>query len=100
MELASAAMELDPLCFEAFYARARAKRENKQYQSAVVDIMEALKLAPNNTELKRLLVRVKEECRQHERFVFTSYLFSNTFEIHVFWLTETQSDIMIKVLRL
>ena len=100
MELASAAMELDPLCFEAFYARARAKRENKQYQSAVVDIMEALKLAPNNTELKRLLVRVKEECRQHERFVFTSYLLSNTFEIHVFWLTETQSDIMIKVLRL
>ena len=76
MELASAAMELDPLCFEAFYARARAKRENKQYQSAVVDIMEALKLAPNNTELKRLLVRVKEECRQHERFVFTSFLSS------------------------
>ena len=100
MELASAAMELDPLCFEAFYARARAKRENKQYQSAVVDIMEALKLAPNNTELKRLLVRVKEECRQHERFVFTSYLLSNTFDIHVFCLTETQSDIMIKDLRL
>lgn len=69
VELASAALELEPACFEAFYARARAKRENKQYQSAVVDIMEALKLSPNNSELKRLLIRVKEECCQHDRWV-------------------------------
>lgn len=62
-------MELKPACFEAFYARARAQRENKHYQAAVVDLLEALKLSPGNVELKRLLVRVKEECRQQERCV-------------------------------
>jgi len=62
-------MELNPSCYDAFYARARAKRENKHFQSAVVDLLEALKLAPNNIELKRLLMRVKEESRQQERSV-------------------------------
>ena len=34
---------------------------------AVEDLMEALKLAPDNREVRRLLVRVKEECRDQAR---------------------------------
>jgi len=34
----------------------------RQYNSALQDLMEALKLAPDNRELRRLLIRVKEEC--------------------------------------
>lgn len=39
----------------------------RQYTSALNDLMEALKLAPNNRELRRLLVRVKEECREQAK---------------------------------
>ena len=67
-------MELKPGCFEAFYARARSERENKQYQAATVDLLEALKLAPGNVELRRLLFRVKEDCKQQERLDITSAL--------------------------
>ncbi|XP_076455894.1 uncharacterized protein LOC143290385 isoform X2 [Babylonia areolata] len=64
VDLATRALELKPKCFEAFYARARAKRDDKQYSSAQTDLMEALRLAPNNREVRRLLTRIKEECTQ------------------------------------
>jgi len=35
----------------------------RQYQSALVDLSEALKLAPDNRELRHLIARVKEESR-------------------------------------
>ena len=40
----------------------------RQFQSAIEDLMEALKLAPSNRELQRLLVRLKEECRDQSKF--------------------------------
>jgi tetratricopeptide (TPR) repeat protein len=64
IELASRALQLKPQCFEALYARARAKRDDQQYGSAQLDLIEALRLAPNNRELRRLLTRIKEECTQ------------------------------------
>lgn len=64
IELASRALELKPKCFEAYYARARAKRDNQQYIAAQEDLKEALRLAPNNREVRRLLTRIKEECSQ------------------------------------
>ncbi|CAL1529136.1 unnamed protein product [Lymnaea stagnalis] len=64
IDLATKALELRPKCFEAYYARARAKRDDRQYASAQQDIMEALRLAPKNRELQRLLTRVKEECKE------------------------------------
>ncbi|CAG5131025.1 unnamed protein product [Candidula unifasciata] len=62
IDLATKAMELRPKCFEAYYARARARRDNRQYAAAQQDLVEALQLAPKNRELQRLLTRVKEEC--------------------------------------
>ncbi|KAM8933527.1 protein TANC1 [Pelodytes ibericus] len=66
-ELASKALELKPKCYEAFYARARAKRNSRQFVAALADLHEALKLCPNNQEIQRLLCRVEEEFKQQQR---------------------------------
>ncbi|XP_022099780.1 protein TANC1-like isoform X2 [Acanthaster planci] len=67
IELATKALEIKPKCFEAFYARARAKRAIRQFGPALQDLLEAIKLAPNNREVRRLLVRVKEECKDETK---------------------------------
>ncbi|KAK7939325.1 hypothetical protein WMY93_002651 [Mugilogobius chulae] len=63
-EFATRALELKPKSYEAFYARARAKRSRRQYHAALEDLLEASRLCPSNREIQRLLSRVKEECRQ------------------------------------
>ncbi|XP_017550591.1 protein TANC2 isoform X2 [Pygocentrus nattereri] len=63
-EFATKALELKPKSYEAFYARARAKRSSRQFSEALEDLREAMKLCPNNREIVRLLQRVEEECRQ------------------------------------
>ncbi|XP_077590698.1 protein TANC2 isoform X2 [Stigmatopora nigra] len=64
-EFATRALELKPKSYEAFYARARAKRSRRQFHAALEDLLEASRLSPSNREIQRLLSRVKEECRQH-----------------------------------
>ncbi|KAG8432356.1 hypothetical protein GDO86_016846 [Hymenochirus boettgeri] len=66
-EFAAKALELKPKCHEAYYARARAKRSSRQFIAALADLHEALKLCPNNPEIKRLLSRVEEEFKQQQR---------------------------------
>uniref|UniRef100_A0A4W3HPW2 Tetratricopeptide repeat, ankyrin repeat and coiled-coil containing 1 n=1 Tax=Callorhinchus milii TaxID=7868 RepID=A0A4W3HPW2_CALMI len=66
-EFASKALELKPRSYEAYYARARAKRSSRQFAAALADLHEATKLCPNNREIKRLLSRVEEECKQLQR---------------------------------
>ncbi|RXN25947.1 TANC2-like isoform X1 [Labeo rohita] len=63
-EFATKALELKPKSYEAFYARARAKRSSRQFAEALEDLREAIKLCPNNREIQRLLQRVEEEFRQ------------------------------------
>lgn len=63
-EFATRALELKAKSYEAFYARARAKRSRRQYHAALEDLLEASRLCPSNREIQRLLSRVKEECRQ------------------------------------
>ncbi|XP_048871332.1 protein TANC2 isoform X2 [Brienomyrus brachyistius] len=63
-EFATKALELKPKSYEAFYARARAKRSSRQFPEALEDLNEAIKQCPNNREIQRLLQRVEEECRQ------------------------------------
>jgi ankyrin repeat protein len=67
IDLATSVLDIKPNSFEAYYARARAKRDNRQYESALQDLTIALSLAPHNRELHRLLVRVEEECREASR---------------------------------
>ncbi|XP_059560347.1 protein TANC1 isoform X10 [Myotis daubentonii] len=66
-EFASKALELKPKSYEAFYARARAKRNSRQFTAALADLREAVKLCPTNQEIRRLLARVEEECKQLQR---------------------------------
>ncbi|XP_055448079.1 protein TANC2 isoform X5 [Psammomys obesus] len=66
-EFATKALELKPKSYEAYYARARAKRSSRQFAAALEDLKEAIKLCPNNREIQRLLIRVEEECRQMQQ---------------------------------
>ncbi|KAM6897592.1 protein TANC2 isoform 8-T10 [Xenentodon cancila] len=66
-EFATKALELKPKSYEAYYARARAKRSSRQFPEALEDLTEAIKQCPNNREIQRLLQRVEEECRQLSR---------------------------------
>ncbi|KAM4843372.1 protein TANC2 isoform 6-T6 [Thomomys bottae] len=66
-EFATKALELKPKSYEAYYARARAKRSSRQFAAALEDLNEAIKLCPNNREIQRLLIRVEEECRQMQQ---------------------------------
>uniref|UniRef100_A0A8D0A003 Tetratricopeptide repeat, ankyrin repeat and coiled-coil containing 1 n=1 Tax=Sander lucioperca TaxID=283035 RepID=A0A8D0A003_SANLU len=66
-EFATKALELKPKSYEAFYARARAKRSSRQFSAALADLHEAAKLCPNNREIRRLLARVEDECKQMQR---------------------------------
>ncbi|XP_056626639.1 protein TANC2 isoform X3 [Triplophysa dalaica] len=63
-EFATKALELKPKSYEAYYARARAKRSSRQFIEALEDLRNAMKLSPNNREIQRLLQRVEEEYRQ------------------------------------
>ncbi|KTG38599.1 hypothetical protein cypCar_00031505 [Cyprinus carpio] len=63
-EFATKALELKPKSYEAYYARARAKRSSRQFTAALADLHEATKLCPNNREICRLLARVEDECKQ------------------------------------
>ncbi|NWI53427.1 TANC1 protein, partial [Calyptomena viridis] len=66
-EFATKALELKPRCYEAYYARARAKRNSRKLLAALADLREATQLCPSNQEVTRLLARVEEECRQLQR---------------------------------
>ncbi|KAL6094582.1 tanc2 [Pungitius sinensis] len=63
-EFATKAIELKPKSYEAYYARARAKRSSRQFPEALEDLNEAMKQCPNNREIQRLLERVEEEYHQ------------------------------------
>ncbi|XP_075879844.1 protein TANC2-like isoform X2 [Nelusetta ayraudi] len=63
-QFATKALEFKAKSYEAFYARARAKRSQRQFHAALEDLIEASRLCPSNREIQRLLARVKDECRQ------------------------------------
>ncbi|XP_061609326.1 protein TANC1 isoform X3 [Phyllopteryx taeniolatus] len=66
-DFATKALDLKPMSYEAYYARARAKRSSRQFAEALADLHEAARVCPSNREIRRLLVRVEEECTHHQR---------------------------------
>ncbi|KAM6070591.1 protein TANC1 isoform 2-T3 [Chlamydotis macqueenii] len=66
-EFATKALDLKPRSYEAYYARARAKRNSRKLLAALADLREATQLCPSNQEIKRLLARVEEEWKQLQR---------------------------------
>ncbi|XP_069381771.1 protein TANC1-like [Paralichthys olivaceus] len=71
-EFATKALELKPRSYEAHYARARAKRSSRQFAAALADLHEAARLCPSNREIRRLLSRVEEECKHHQKATSTN----------------------------
>jgi len=64
IELADQVIEINPDSFEALSARAKAKKESGNYEDALIDLNEALKLVPTNREVNKIILKVKEEMKQ------------------------------------
>ena len=52
---------LDSSELAAFQARAKARKENNELQEAMNDLTSALRLNPNNREIRKMLIKVKED---------------------------------------
>nr|XP_042907166.1 protein TANC2 isoform X3 [Parasteatoda tepidariorum] len=61
VEAAEQAISLKPQSFEGYYARGRAHEALGFNENALSDILEALRYAPQNQEMKRALMRLKEQ---------------------------------------
>nr|XP_053637403.1 protein TANC2-like isoform X4 [Cherax quadricarinatus] len=61
IQLADAALAIKKDSYEAFYARARAKREAKHLQEALEDVNEAVRLAPQTRDVRRVLIKIRDE---------------------------------------
>ena len=62
--LADQVLSISPNSFEAYSARAKAKKEAGKYNEALVDLNEALNLVPTNREVNKIIMKVKEEMKQ------------------------------------
>lgn len=58
---ASEVLAFRPSCYEAFWARAKARKELKQLEDALADLREAIKLSPQNMKLHQFTMQVKAE---------------------------------------
>ncbi|GAB6031968.1 hypothetical protein CHUAL_010349 [Chamberlinius hualienensis] len=65
VDLATKALEVNPRSYEAFYARAKARRGLKQLKLAAEDLAEAVQIVPENKELRRLLIQIQEEIKDN-----------------------------------
>jgi tetratricopeptide (TPR) repeat protein len=61
IDFCTAAIELKNDSHEAFYSRARAKRDLKEFESALDDLEVAAQLCPTNSDIKKLKKKIKEE---------------------------------------
>ncbi|KAK7895260.1 hypothetical protein WMY93_020585 [Mugilogobius chulae] len=69
-ELKSEVCEQKQLFKEARQKHARLKRKNAEMGKrvkALADLHEAARLSPSNREIRRLLARVEEECKHHQK---------------------------------
>ncbi|XP_068247266.1 protein TANC2 isoform X2 [Palaemon carinicauda] len=61
IQLADNALKMKSDSYEAYYARARAKREAKRLQDALEDVNEAVRLAPQTRDVRRVLIKIRDE---------------------------------------
>ncbi len=68
IELCSKAIAIKENSYEAFYSRARAKRDLKHYKSALDDLYIAYKLCSTNSDIKKLIGKINEELNYESSF--------------------------------
>merc|ERR1712117_334098 len=61
VRLASQVLEIQPNCYQGLHARAKAHHANGDLHLAVDDLTAAVRLAPDNRELHRILINLKQE---------------------------------------
>ena len=61
IRLTNQVLELQPNCYQALHARAKVHHANGDLQLAVNDLTQAIRIAPDNRELHRILVTTKQE---------------------------------------
>ena len=61
VKIATEVLDIHPSCYEALHARAKAHHANGDLQLAVNDLTAAVRLAPDNRELHRILINLKQE---------------------------------------
>ena len=59
-------LAINPNSFEAHYAKAKANKEAGRLHEAVNDLTEALRVAPHNRDLHKVILRIKEEIAADE----------------------------------
>ncbi|KAK4290338.1 hypothetical protein Pmani_036750 [Petrolisthes manimaculis] len=61
IQLADTALTIKSDSYEAYYARARANREAKKLKEALEDVNEAVRLAPSQRDVRRVLAKIRDE---------------------------------------
>ena len=64
IKLATEVITNHPTCYEAFHARAKANHAANHLDEALRDLTEAVRVAPQNRELHKILLTLKEEIKQ------------------------------------
>ncbi|XP_014240920.1 protein TANC2 isoform X2 [Cimex lectularius] len=64
VDLATQVLKQKPDCYEAYYTRAKAHVDLREYDNALQDVQEALMLVPpQNKDIKRILLTLRDEIR-------------------------------------
>ncbi len=66
IQLASAALQLDPNNIKALYRRAKGLNNIKEWEHARKDIKKALELDPNNVDVKRELIDINKRQKEYD----------------------------------
>jgi len=82
----------DPSHLTALHARAKAAKESGHLDMAARDLGEALTLSPNNRDLHKLIIKVKEEIRKSDEENSTPKVPIGAAAADVKYLDETVSD--------
>lgn len=68
IELATQVLKQKPDCYEAYYTRAKARVDLRNYEEALKDVQEALLLLPpQNKDVRQVLLTLKEEIKLGNR---------------------------------
>ena len=66
LDLADQVLKINPVSFEAHYAKAKANREAGNLHEAVKNLTEASRVAPQNREVHRIILKIKSEINAAE----------------------------------
>ena len=66
IDLADQVLKINPVHFDAFYAKAKANREAGRLRSALNDLLSAAKVAPQNRDIHKVIMKIKDDIRQTE----------------------------------